>query len=280
MKVQEAEKSCEGIILKELTKHLKYALLGEKNSQLVIIATDLTLEKEKNVVETLKMYKEAISRSMEDLKWISSSICMHTILMEENGNPSIEHQRRLNLMTKEVARKEVLKWLNVVFIFVILDSPWVSPIHVVPKKSGFIGIINEKNELIPIRTVIWWRMRIDYRKLNTATRMDHYPLPFIDHMLDRLAGHTHYCFLNGYFGYNQIAIAPAYQEKTTFTCPCGTFAFRSMTFGLCKAPTTLQRCMMSIFSNLGEEVMEIFMDDFSVFWSSFEECLHNLAMVL
>ena len=83
-------------------------------------------------------------------------------------------------------------------------------------------------------------------------------------MLDRLAGHEYYCFLDGYFGYNQIAIAPEDQEKTTFTCPYGTFAFRQMPFGLCNAPSTFQRCMMVIFSDMVEKTIEIFMDDFSV----------------
>ena len=124
------------------------------------------------------------------------------------------------------------------------------------------------------------RVCIDYRKLNTATRKDHFPLPFIDQMLDRLAGHPHFCFLDGYSGYNQIAIAPEDQEKTTFTCPYGTFAFRRMPFGLCNAPATFQRCMMSIFSDLVEEVMEIFMDDFTVYGSSFDQCLKNLDTVL
>ena len=89
----------------------------------------------------------------------------------------------------------------------------------VPKKGGFIAIRNEKNELIPKRTVIGWRVCIDYRKLNTTTRKDHYPLPFIDQMLDRLAGHSYFCFLDRYSRYNQIDIAPEDQEKTTFECP-------------------------------------------------------------
>ena len=120
----------------------------------------------------------------------------------------------------------------------------------VPKKGGFTVIGNEKNELIPTRTVTGWRVFIDYRKLNTTTRNDHLPLPFIDQMLDRLAGHPHFCFLDGYSGYNQIAIAPEDQEKTTFPCPFGTFAFRRMSFGLCNAPGTFQRCMMSIFGGI------------------------------
>ena len=161
-----------------------------------------------------------------------------------------------------------------------INSSWVSPVHVVPKKGGFTVIRNEMNELIPTRTVTRWRVCIDYSKLNTATRKDLFPLPFIDKMLDRLAGHPHFFFLDGYSGYNQIAIAPEDQEKTTFTCPFGTFAFRRMPFGLCNAPATFQRCMMSIFSDLAEEVMEIFMDDFVVYGSSFENFLHNLGTIL
>ena len=127
---------------------------------------------------------------------------MHKILLEENAKTSIEHQRRMNLVMKEVVIKEVLKWLNAGFIYEISDNPWVSPVHVVPKKGGFTLIKNEKNELIPSRTVIGWRVCIDYRKLNTAIINDHYYLPSIDQMLDRLAGHSHYCFLDGYSGYN------------------------------------------------------------------------------
>ena len=123
-------------------------------------------------------------------------------------------------------------------------------------------------------------MCIDYRKLNTTTKNDHYPLPFIDQMLNRLARHPYFCFLDGYLGYNQISIASENLDKTTFTCPYGTFHFIRMPFGLCNAPTTFQRCVMSIFSDLVEEGMEIFMDDFSVYGSSFELCLKNLETVL
>nr|KYP74926.1 Retrovirus-related Pol polyprotein from transposon 17.6 [Cajanus cajan] len=141
-------------------------------------------------------------------------------------------------------------------------------------------IQNEKNELIPSRTVTGWRMCIDYRKLNKATRKDHFPLPFMDQMLERLAGQAYYCFLDGYLSYNQIVVDPEDQEKTAFTCPFGVFAYRKMPFGLCNAPTTFQRCMLAIFSNLVEKSIEVFMDDFSVFGSSFDECLTNLEVVL
>jgi hypothetical protein len=137
-----------------------------------------------------------------------------------------------------------------------------------------------KNELIPTRTIIGWRMCIDYRKLNLMTRKDHFPLPFMDQILERVAGHEFYCFLDGYPGYNQIEIALEDQKKTTFTCPFGTFAYRRMPFGLCNAPATFQRCMLSIFSDMVECFHEIFMDDFSVFGDSFDDCLTNLEKVL
>ena len=205
-KGQEVEKSYEGLILKKLPKHLKYAFLGAKRAQPVIITANLIVENEQKLIRILRKYKEAIAWSVEDLKGISSSICMHKIIIEENAKTSIEHQRRLNLMMKEVVRKEVLKWLDSGFIYAIFDSPWVSPVHVVPKKGGFTMIRNKNNEMIPTRTVTRWRVCIDYRKLNTTTRKDHYPLPFIDQMLDKLVGHPYFCFLDGYSGDNQISI--------------------------------------------------------------------------
>ena len=114
-------------------------------------------------------------------------------------------------------------------------------------------IKNENNELISTGTISGWRICINDRKLNKATRKYYFPLQFIDKMLDRLAGHGFYCLLDGYSGYNQIAIALEYQEKTTFTCPYETFAFKRMPFGLCNALSTFQRCMMTIFSDMVEK---------------------------
>ena len=201
-KAIETETSSKGLTLKELPRHLKYAFLEPEKAKPVIISTALTELEEQKLLEILRKYKEAFAWSIEDLKGISPSVCMHKILLEDNAKTSIEHQRRLNPLMKEVVRKEVLKWMNAGFIYAALDSPWVSPVHVVPKKGGFTVIRNENNELVSTRIVTSWRVCINYRKLNTATRNDHYPLPFIDQMLDRLAGHPHYCFLDGYFGYN------------------------------------------------------------------------------
>ena len=202
----EQETSAEGLTLKELPSHLKYEFLEPEKRKPVIISAALTEAEKQKLLVIMRKYKEAIAWSIEDLKGISPSICMHKILLEDNAKTSIQHQRRLNPVMKEVVRKEVLKWLNAGFIYSISDSSWVSPVHVVPKKGGFTVIRNEKNELIPTRTVTGLRVCIDYRKLNTATRKDHFPLPFIDQMLDRLAGHPHFCFLDGYSGYNQLLL--------------------------------------------------------------------------
>ena len=132
---------------------------------------------------------------------------------------------------------------------------------------------------MPTYLTTGWRVCIDYRRLNEVTRKDHFPLPFIDQLLGRISGHPFYCFLDGYLGYFQIEIAAEDQEKTTFTCPFGTYAYRRMPFGPCNAPATFQCCMLSILSVLVER-MEVYMDDVTVYGGSFEECLINLETVL
>jgi len=169
----------------------------------------------------------------------------------------------------EVMKKEVTKLLQTGIIYPISNSTWVSPVHVVLMKSRITVVKNEKNKLIPTRIQNSWRVSIDYRRPNQATRMDHFPLPFMDQMLDRLASKSHYCFLNGFSGYFQICIALEDQHKTTFTCPFGTYVYRKMPFGLCNAPGTFQQCMMSILPDLFEHCIEVFMDDFNVYGSSF-----------
>ena len=136
-----------------MPSHLKYAYLELPRNKPVIISARLSDVEEQRLLEILRKHKESIAWSIEDLKGISPSICMHKILLEESARPTVEHQRRLNPVMKEVVRKEVLKWLNASFIYAISDSPWVSPIHVVPKKGGFTVIRNDINELIPTRTV-------------------------------------------------------------------------------------------------------------------------------
>jgi hypothetical protein len=181
---------------------------------------------------------------------------------------------------REVVKKEVIKLLDVRIIYPVPHSEWMSLVHCVLKKGGLTMVKNEKNELIPQRTMTGWRMCIDYRKLNKAAEKDHFLLPFIDEMLERLANHAYFCFLDGYLGFMQIPIHQDDQHKTTFTCPYGTFAYRRMPFGLCNALASFQRCMVAVFSEFIEEIVEVFMDDFSVYGKTFGDCLANLDKVL
>ena len=261
----------ESVELKALPPHLKYSFLEGNAKKPVILSNSLTVEEEKRLIEVLRLNQGAIGWKLSDLKGISLAYCMHRIHMEADFKPVAQPQRRLNPAMKEVVKKEVQNLLEAGMIYPISDSTWVSPVQMVPKKSGVTVIHNEKNELIPTRTVTGWRVCIDYRKLNQATRKDHFPLPFMDQMLERLARKAYYCFLDGYSGYNQITVDPQDQEKTTFTCPFGVFAYRKMPFGL---------CMLAILADLVENCIEVFMDDFSVFGSTFDSCLHNLEVVL
>ncbi|GJS65275.1 reverse transcriptase domain-containing protein [Tanacetum coccineum] len=266
--------------LKDLPPHLEYAFLEDNNKLPVIIAKDLSVDEKTALIKVLKSRKQAIAWKLSDIKGINPEFCSHKILMEEDYEPAVQHQRRVNPKIHDVIKKEVEKLLDAGLIYPISDSPWVSPVHCVPKKGGMTVVTNDENELVPTRLVTGWRVCIDYRKLNEATRKDHFPLPFMDQMLERLAGNEYYCFLDGFSGYFQIPIDPKDQEKTTFTCPYGTFAYRRMPFGLCNAPGTFQRCMMAIFHDMIEKTMEVFMDDFSVFGNSFSTCLSNLERML
>ncbi|GJR11596.1 reverse transcriptase domain-containing protein [Tanacetum coccineum] len=249
--------------LKELPPHLEYAFLEENNKLPVIISKDLSQDEKTSLINVLKNQKQAIAWKLSDIRGIDLEFCSHKILLEDDYEPSVQHQRRVNPKIHDVIKKEVEKLLDAGLIYPISDSPWVSPVHCVPKKGGMTVVTNEENELVPTRLVTGWRVCIDYRKLNEATCKDHFPLPFMDQMLERLAGNEFYCFLDGFSGYFQIPIDPKDQEKTTFTCPYGTFAYRRMPFGLCNAPGTFQRCMMAVlmaFSRFDREnKMEGFM---------------------
>ncbi|XP_047250088.1 uncharacterized protein LOC124885879 [Capsicum annuum] len=183
-----------------------------------------------------KKEKKAISWQMSNITGINPTFCMHNIYMEEGHRPKVQQQQRLNHVMKEVVRKEVIKWLVSSIVYPIFDIKWVSPVHYVPKKKGMIVVTNDNNELIPTCTVTGWRICIDYRMLNEVTHKDHYPISFIDQMLDKLTGQEYYYFLDGYSSYNQIITTSKDQKNTSFMCPYSIYAFRRMPFGLCNAP--------------------------------------------
>ncbi|GJT71450.1 DNA-directed DNA polymerase [Tanacetum coccineum] len=266
--------------LKKLPDHLKYLFLGEGDTLPVISSNKLTPVEDERLIRILRDYKEVIGWTVAYISGISPSTCMHKILLEEGATSAKQVQRRLNSPTMEVVKKEIQKLLDAGIIYLISDNKWVSPIQVVPKKTGVTVVENSDGELVTTRAQNDWRICIYYRKLNALTRKDHFPIPFIDQMLERLAGQAYYCCLDGYSGFHQIPVAPEDQEKTTFTCPFGTFAFRRMSFGLCNAPTTFQRCMVSIFSEYVKDIIEVFMDDLYSHGDSFDSCLINLEKIL
>ncbi|XP_015166191.1 uncharacterized protein [Solanum tuberosum] len=175
--------------------------LGENNTLPLIIAADLLEWQTKVLLEVLRRYIKAIRCTIADIVGIPPGICNHKIQLDSEY------------------------------------SKWVSPVQCVPKNGGITIVPNEKRELVSMRPVTEWRVCMDYRKLNSWTEKDHFPMPFMDQMLDRLSEREWYCFLDGSSGYNQISIAMEEQDKTTFTCPYGNFSFKRMPFRLCNPPT-------------------------------------------
>nr|GEW31539.1 reverse transcriptase domain-containing protein [Tanacetum cinerariifolium] len=175
----------------QFVSSFKKELKACDNKLLVIIAKELGEEEKSALIKVLKSHKRAIAWKLSDIHGIDPEFCTHKILMEEDYKPAVQHQRRVNPKIHDVIKKEVEKLLDAGLIYPISDSPWVSPVHCVPKKGGFTIVENEENKLIPTRLVTRW------------------------------------------------------PEKTTFTCPYGTFTYRRMPFGLCNAPGTFQRLMNS-----------------------------------
>nr|GEX99120.1 reverse transcriptase domain-containing protein [Tanacetum cinerariifolium] len=235
--------------LKDLPPHLEYAFLEGNNKLPVIIAKYLSIEEKTTLIMVLMSHKRAIPWKLSYIKGIDPEFCTHKILMEDDFEPTVQHQRRVNPKIQDVIKNE----------------------------GGFTVV---ENELILTHLVTGWHVYIDYQKLNESTRKDHFPLPFMDQMLERLARNEYYYFLDGFSGYFQIPINPKDQEKTTFTCPYRKFAYRRMPFRLCNAPGTFQRCMMAIFHDMIKKTMEFFMDDFLVFGNSFQICLSHLERML
>ncbi|GJX72528.1 reverse transcriptase domain-containing protein [Tanacetum coccineum] len=188
----------QGNYLSEIRRDLK---IYEANNEKSLVNGPLENEEKAAPIEVLKSHKRAIAWKLSDIKGINPEFCTHKILMEEDYEPTVQHQKRVNLIIHDVIKKEVEKLLEAGLIYPISNSPW-------------------------------------------------------------------------------IPIDPKDQEKTTFTCPYGTFAYRRMPFGLCNAPGTFQRCMMAIFHDMIEKTMEVFMDDFSVFGDSFSTCLSHLEKML
>nr|ABA96011.1 retrotransposon protein, putative, unclassified [Oryza sativa Japonica Group] len=194
--------------LKPLPEGLHYAFLHNDKEAHVIISDKLYEDETQRLLSVLEKHCAVLGYSLQDLRGINPILCTHRIPIEHESTPSREPQRRLNNVLREVVKKDVLKLLHAGIIYSVPYSEWVSPVQVMPKKRGLTDVANAQNELIPQRTVTGWRMCIDYRKLHKATKKDHFPLPSIDEMLERLANRSFFCFLVGYSGCHQIPIHP------------------------------------------------------------------------
>ncbi|KAG6557114.1 hypothetical protein Mapa_001041 [Marchantia paleacea] len=220
----------------EITRRLSTLKFGPK----------VTMEEKSRFLDIFRKYIHVFAFSYKDLKEVTLET--HRIELEEKARPVRQKQRRINPPTAVVVKEEIDKLKDAGFIYEVENSEWVSPIVIVKKKNGKL------------------RVCVDYKKLNAVTKKDYYPLPFIDEILEEVAGHEWYSFGDGYSGYNQIQIAPEDQLKTTFTTPWGTFAFRVMPFGLCNAPATFQRFMNKVFEPFIGKFVRDFIDDFCVYW--------------
>ena len=214
-----------------------------------------------NWTEFFRKHKSAFAWTYADLRGIPAEIAEHRIVLEDDARPIRQRQHRLNPKYSLLVKEELDKLLCVDFIYEVPYNEWVSPIVMVPKKNGKIRICQES------------------RKLNAVTKKDYFPLPFTDSILDAVAGHESYSFLDGFSGYNQVKIAKEDQLKTTFTTDWGTYAYMVMPFGLCNAPATFQRVMTQAFQKYLRISMEIFLDDFCTF-SSRKEHLDWLGTCL
>nr|GEX32698.1 reverse transcriptase domain-containing protein [Tanacetum cinerariifolium] len=238
--------------LKDLPPHLEYAFLEGDDKFPVIIAKDMSVDEKTTLI------------TVSPVHYVS----------KKGGFTVVENEKNELILTRLVTG-----W-RVCIDYQKLNKATRKDHFPLPFMGGFTVVENEKNELIPTRLVTGWRVCIDYQKLNEATRKDHFPLPFMDQMLERLVRNEYYCFLDGFLGYFQMPIDPKDQEKTTFTCTYGMFAYRRMPFGLCNALGTFQRCMMVIFHDMIEKTMEVFMDDFLVFGNYFQTYLSHLERML
>ncbi|GJU92586.1 reverse transcriptase domain-containing protein [Tanacetum coccineum] len=243
--------------LKDLLPHLEYAFLEDNNKLPVIIAKDLSVDEKTTRVNVLKSRKRAIAWKLSDIKGINPEFCSLKILMEEDYEPAVQHQRRVNPKIHDVIKKEGEKLLDAGLIYPILDSPWVSPLHCVPKKGGMTVVTNDENELVPTRLVTGWRVCIDYRKLNEATRKDHFHFPFMDQMLERLAGNEYYFFFAGFSGYFQIPIDLKDQER-----PHSPAHTERLLIAKCLSAYAMHQARFRVFEN------------------SFSTCLSNLEKML
>lgn len=212
-----------------------------------MLSPTLTLEEKEEYKEMLLDFPHLFVKDYVDVRGVDA--IQHHITLKNEVMPRAQKLRRLGVIKEQALLKEVRKLLAAGFIYPVDNSEWVSPVVVTPKKNGK------------------WRVCVDYRPLNQATKRDHFPLPFQDEILNEVAGHEKYTICDGYSGYFQIRIAEEDQNKTTFITPWGCYAFRVMPFGLTNAPATFQRFMNFVFQDFFGKSIRVFINDFGIYSS-------------
>ncbi len=192
-------------------------------------------------------FKDVFAWSYKELKGIPWSICKHKIELTINACPIKQHPYGMNLNYAQRIREDLNKLLDEQFIFPIETTQWLSSLIIVSKKNGKLQIC------------------VDYRKLNSQTKKDPFPLPFLDIILDTIVGHKMYSFMDGYNGYNQVKMVEEDKEKTSFIFKWGAYAYNIMPFGLCNALATFQKIVTQTFKEYLNDFMQIFLHDFSVY---------------
>ena len=238
--------------VKDVVSPEDYEAVQLSEGKTFFLGNQLSKTEQSEYLRLLGEYEDVFAWQPSDLVGIPPDLGEHHIDLVEGAIPVRQRQYRLNPKYSMLVKEELEKLLEAGFIYPVINSEWVSPIVIVPKKVGTDGKVKI-------------RVCQDFRKLNAATKKDHFPLPFIDMVLDHVAGQECFSFLDGFSGYNQVSIRGEDQLKTTFTTDWGTYAFNRMPFGLCNAPGTFQRLMTDIFRDFLKHFLEVFIDDFAVF---------------
>ncbi|MCO5567404.1 hypothetical protein L7F22_021094 [Adiantum nelumboides] len=221
----------------------------ENNEEMIegMLSKTLTQEERVEYKQMLQKFPNLFVKDYINVRGVD--IVQHQIELKPESQPQAQKLRRLGVVKEEALLKEVRKLLSAGFIYSVDNSEWVSPVVVTPKKNGK------------------WRVCVDYRPLNEATKRDHFPLPFQDEILNEVAEHEKYTVCDGYSGYFQIRIVEEDQKKTTFITPWGCYAFRVMRFGLTNAPVTFQRFMNHVFQAFFGKSIRVYVDDFCIYSS-------------
>jgi hypothetical protein len=229
----------------------------EREPKLVKLSSSLTREQRDEYAGLLREFVDVFAWTYEDLKTYDTTVIEHKIPLKEEAKPFRKKLRQINPMLLPVMEREVKKLLDAQIIIPLRYSEWVANLVPVRKKSGEI------------------RLCVDFRNLNRSSKKDNYPLPKMEHILQKVTGSSRISMIDGFSGYNQISVLPEDREKTTFTTPWGTFMYAKIPFGLMNAGETFQRAMDIAFIGERDQFVVIYLDDITVFSRSDKEhCCH------